>query len=211
MSKVKHIKQHKNDETGIAQESGELFERKFVELCHKKGYVVKNATRKEERMCHIDFWVTLDNGTKISVEVKGMKRMRRYKWIKGKKTLQPFQNKLHHVEWQNKGRPGWVCGIADFIAFGMCEPSRQLEAYTDKYIETNGCNFMMIDRATLQEHANSAIEKKGWSVISNWKEKKKCKDGVLYRRPGENDLVTMFDTKTLLNLNFEKNCIWTNN
>lgn len=101
---------HKNryDATGIAFDIGKRAEDIFVILAKKRDYIVRKSTQEEEFQ-HIDYVMTKNN-QKISVDVKGKKKISRSDIF--------ADDDLVWVEWKNvNGKNGWLHGKADLIAF----------------------------------------------------------------------------------------------
>ena len=101
--------------------AGESAENSFPKAARNKGMETRPASRHEQRVEHIDFWMSprgwrpnlqrekMTDKPKWSVEVKAMKRISRA-------SPKP-QSKWLWVEFKNvTGGPGWLYGSAVFIA-----------------------------------------------------------------------------------------------
>jgi hypothetical protein len=114
---------NKFDKTGESFALGANAEVGFVDAATKSGLKVTQGTKQDE-FKHIDFFVDTDNGTRLSVEVKSRKKIKR-----GDKEV---NDELLWIEFKNvAGKRGWLYGAADLIAF---------ERETD---------FLMVNRMTL--------------------------------------------------------------
>lgn len=100
-------------------------EHDFVAVAKQRGWQVECSTHTEDRYHHIDFWVTLPTGACLAVEVKGPKAIRYGHAV---------QRNFIHVEMTAvDGRPGWLCGHADIIAFE--DPQRKFIFVVRKDLE----------------------------------------------------------------------------
>ena len=174
-----YVPQHFKDTTGINQKEGEGAEMRFKRICGSYGYKVDQATRNENYRQHIDCWVTVVINDKyigrFSVDVKAAKRIARRD---RNGNFAPVQDKLHWVEWTNRGGGnGWVRGHADKIAFGMCDGS-----------------FTIVRRQALEDYIGPIIESK-----RNYRPRNQfdCVNGVLWKRYGNKDEMTMVTTDEL--------------
>ena len=75
----------------------------FVKLCNAIGYKCIKSTKNEDIYQHIDFWIERTDGTKTSVDVKGMNKVNEI-WVE-------FKNV--------NGKDGWMFGNQELIAFDI--------------------------------------------------------------------------------------------
>lgn len=88
---------------------GTAAEQRFANMCTERGLELRVATKKENVVFHFDFLVTLNDGRRKAVDVKAVKSRRR-----GERP----DPTVVFVEMQGvSGRPGWVFGNSDLIAF----------------------------------------------------------------------------------------------
>lgn len=173
------VPRHRRDTTGQNQREGLSAEKRFETLCQRNGWEVVQATRDENYKQHIDCWVNVSEDGKhvgcFSVDVKAAKRVARRD---RRNQFTEVQDKLHWVEWTGRsGWPGWVRGKAKWMAFGMCDGS-----------------FLMVDRARLESEVEPMIaSKRHISPNTQWD----CTDGVLWKRRGNKDEMTMVSTPQL--------------
>ena len=82
-----------------------LSEKRFQDLCLKKGFQIKKSSNDEDIHEHWDFKVN-----NSLVDVKGLKKTSR--------SDNDFNHDETWIEFQNvRGNKGWIKGKADFIAF----------------------------------------------------------------------------------------------
>lgn len=82
-----------------------LSEKRFQDLCLKKGFKIKKSSKDEDIYEHWDFKVN-----NSLVDVKGLKKISR--------SDNDFNHDETWIEFQNvRGNKGWIKGKADFIAF----------------------------------------------------------------------------------------------
>lgn len=78
------------------------------------GGTCAKSTEKEDVEDHIDFWWDSPKKGRIPIDAKGIKKNNR-----GDKA---FDDTIHWLELQNvKGKPGWLYGKAEYIAFRTFE------------------------------------------------------------------------------------------
>ena len=80
------------------------------QLVEKVGGSIVPATSDEDIYNHVDFWWVKPDGSRLGVDVKGMKK-------RSRNDLRP-DNDITWLELQNvNGGPGWLYGSAKYIAF----------------------------------------------------------------------------------------------
>lgn len=90
--------------TAATTSMGTAAERRFFDICRRRGYTIRPATSYENRVKHFDFEVQINK-----VEVKAMKAPRR--------GMAPDPNMIY-IELRNvSGGDGWLYGNADYLAF----------------------------------------------------------------------------------------------
>lgn len=103
------IEKNKFDKDGKSAEEGFAAEKTFTEIARSKGLIIQEATKEENMLEHIDYYLKGKDKT-VSVDVKSRKRTSR----KNKS----FNDEWIWIEIKNvQGRNGWLYGKADFIAF----------------------------------------------------------------------------------------------
>ena len=169
-----HIPRHYKDTSGRNQAEGYKAESNFQHICRSRGWTVRTATKMENCVKHIDFWVDTKQQL-FSVDVKSPKRVAR-RDASGR--VCSLQDKLHWIEWTNRGGgKGWVRGHAHFIGFGML----------------NG-DYMMVNRSLLEQKVEKMISLNKTIVPkTQWE----CTNGVLWNRCGNLDEMTMLTTQDL--------------
>ena len=99
----------KFDSSGESQKTGETAEKLFVMAANGVGWHVRPAPIILQWE-HVDFIITIQNSPDILVEVKGRKKNRR--------ADEEFNDEILTIEFKNvAGKPGWLYGAADWIAF----------------------------------------------------------------------------------------------
>lgn len=88
---------------------GTKAEQRFADMCVDRGLHFRVATKKENIFNHFDFLVTLKDGRRQAVDVKAIKSRRRG----GLPDPSVVFVEMRGVT----GRPGWIYGKADYIAF----------------------------------------------------------------------------------------------
>lgn len=177
-----YVPRHRRDTTGQNQREGLSAEKRFEKICQQKGWEVVQATRDENYKKHIDCWVNVSSQGKhvgnFSVDVKAAKRVARRD---RNNKFTNVQDELHWVEWTGRsGWPGWVRGKAKWMAFGMCDGS-----------------FLMVDRARLESFVDPLIQsKRTISPKTQWD----CTDGVLWKRRGNKDEMTLITTSQMYSI-----------
>ena len=93
------------------------------------GGTIMPSTRVEDMHDHVDFWWTMTDGTRVGVDVKGLKkRSRNDPRVNDEDTWIETMN-VH-------GEPGWVYGKATYIAFRRLRKTLLVERETlAAYIE----------------------------------------------------------------------------
>lgn len=115
------------------QTMGNEAEKQFKQIAEKNKYSVTVVTEQENINDHIDFKIEpYFSNVSYSVDVKSMKN--RYGVLQTDKVLIELKNVI--------GRPGWIYGKADLIAFQTPEGflifnREQLKEYTENYIKYN--------------------------------------------------------------------------
>ncbi len=164
---MKFEKQHKD---------GELAYQRFKRIAESQGWAVKRASDDQDINEHIDAFLKKD-GRVVSVDVKDMKKLDR--------SDLEVQDKYAFVEYMNvKGKPGWLFGKADIIAFAT------------------KTGFCVVGREALIEYCNSVVDRKATAT--------KASDALhkVYRREGRRDSMTLIE---LANLPKEIYRIWSEN
>jgi hypothetical protein len=100
---------NKFDYSGQNQRDGEFAEKTFKNLAESRGFLVKDATKKQQ-LSHIDLLVE-DKDKKIyTFDIKARKKINRADFA--------AKDDLIWVEFKNvAGSNGWLYGAADYIAF----------------------------------------------------------------------------------------------
>lgn len=99
----------KYDHTGESQKMGESAENLFEYLAKQKNLNPIKANVKQQ-ISHVDFILTVKNGSKYLVDVKARK--------KSSRTDCKVSDELVWIEFKNvSGNKGWLYGAADYIAF----------------------------------------------------------------------------------------------
>jgi hypothetical protein len=100
---------HKYDKHGDAFEAGQQAEDSFEAVFARNNWSIRDASLQEQ-YSHIDYWLSKDGSTEISVDVKARKKVKR-----GDTST---NDSLIWVEFKSvNGGDGWLYGKADFIAF----------------------------------------------------------------------------------------------
>lgn len=177
------VPRHSLDVTGVNQHDGLSAERRFHMKCeYMMGWSVVESSTSENCRDHIDCWVNVSSKGKhigcFSVDVKAAKRIARRD---ASGNMAPVQDKYHWVEWTGRsGYNGWVRGKAKWIAFSMCDGS-----------------FLMVNRANLEAYVGPLIEaKRDVSPKTQWE----CVDGILWKRQGNKDEMTLISSDQLREL-----------
>ena len=128
---------------------GNASEDRFVNACEGIGYDVRKSSKEEDMYQHIDYWIK-----------------RKHKWfgvdVKGNRHPETIW-----LEFQNvRGREGWLCGKAYYIAFDI--------------VEIGG--FAIVPRQDLLEWCRDNIQKKFTTKQDAYKK--------LYQREGRKDILT---------------------
>lgn len=115
---------------------GDNAEARFVRIAGKKGWKVKKSSRHDDRINHIDYYLTGrdkdGSDFTFSVEVKSRKALRRG---------QPVQDKWLYLEFKGiEGHDGWLYGKATFIAFEVED------------------GFILVNRAKLAAWGEEAVD-----------------------------------------------------
>ena len=99
----------KYDSSGESQKTGDAAEKSFVMAATGAGWHVRPAPIILQWE-HVDYIITIGNSTDILVEVKGRKKLRR--------NHEQFNDDIITIEFKNvAGKPGWLYGMADWLAF----------------------------------------------------------------------------------------------
>jgi len=172
------VPRHFRDRNGSARKMGVKAEQQFWMKCNDKKYTWQNATKDENCTQHIDCYITLPSLGKISVDVKATKKIAR-------RDMNP-QDTWTWIEWTARnGKPGWARSNVNFIAFQMLTG-----------------DFLMVNREELQNHVQPMIETNKHIVRVD--SQNAAKNGVLWRRAGNKDEMTLVrsDELALLNSSF---------
>jgi hypothetical protein len=113
---------------------GNAGEFRFVDILHKRGFLIKEIKGKRQWTEHIDyiFWKNLKEW---SVDVKALKKISRFD-----KEVNP---EIIWVEFKNvRGNDGWLYGKADFIAFELVDKfivvqTTELAKLSEKIVDKN--------------------------------------------------------------------------
>ncbi len=140
---------------------GKIKENEFVELVRKPEHQIVIPTTEQDINEH---WDVSINGVKF--DIKALKKVSR--------SDDEVNPEIHWVEIENvHGKPGWLYGMADYIAFE-----------TDK-------SWLIVKRGTLSQ----LIDDKLQMVVTNQPEPYK-----MYRRWGRYDVLTIVPTEDLRNI-----------
>lgn len=100
-----HSYQFKTDLVNLCDRIEANSEKAFPEFLNNRGWsFCGKSTQKQDMFDHIDCFVKDENGNKLSVDIKGLKR-----GVTDEKVLIEICNV--------QGRKGWALGKADLIAF----------------------------------------------------------------------------------------------
>jgi hypothetical protein len=137
---------------------GKVKENEFVELVRKPEHNIVIPTTEQDINEHWD--VSIDG---VKFDIKALKKVSR--------SDDEVNPEIHWVEIENvHGKPGWLYGMADYIAF-----------------ETN-ISWLIVKRQTLSELINNKLE------LAITTEPKQYK---MYRRWGRYDVITIVPTEDL--------------
>jgi len=174
MSSKIQVPRNERDADGSCQKEGLSAEEDFKKRVAERGGVWRNANREENIYKHIDCFV---DGK--AFDIKAAKRIarRNRRGMKGK-----VQDAFHWVEHQGiTGHPGWCHSRhMDYLAFQMLNGS-----------------FLVVNRAVLSSYLNERVKFLGGKLA---KSQYTAVDGVLWRRKGRADAMTLFSTAQLLSL-----------
>lgn len=107
-----------HDKHSTQIKDGERAEIRFKSIAESHGITVKESTYEENKKFHIDYHLN-HNGHKTTVDVKAIKSINR-KLIPNE--FLPFEQTWNWIEYKNNyGRPGWLFGKMDYIAFETLE------------------------------------------------------------------------------------------
>lgn len=165
------VPRHFRDRNGTSRNMGVKAEQQFWMKCNDKKYEWKNATKDENCTQHIDCYITHPHLGTISVDVKAAKKIAR-RDIRA-------QDTWTWIEWTARnGKPGWARSNVNFIAFQMLTG-----------------DFLMVKREELQNHVQPMVETKKHIVRVDSQDA--AKNGVLWRRYGNNDEMTLIRSDEL--------------
>ena len=165
------VPKHRRDASGQAQKMGYWAETHFKASCESKNFKWENASKEENCNQHIDCHVTTPKGMKFTVDVKAAKKIARG-------DRKP-QDKWTWIEWTARdGRPGWARSNVDFIAFAMLNGS-----------------FLLVKTEELKEYVEPMIEK--YKRVLRLDSQRDAKNGLLWRRNGNKDAMTLIATDEL--------------
>ena len=100
------------DTDGKSYEYGKSVESLFKEIGEKNGFKVEESSDYENIHGHIDFFITSPDNKRLSVDVKGMKKLNR--------SDESVQDEWLFLEFKNvHGNKGWLYGMAELISFEM--------------------------------------------------------------------------------------------
>jgi hypothetical protein len=140
---------------------GKIKENEFVELVKKPEHQIVIPTTEQDINEHWD--VSIDG---VKFDIKALKKVSR--------SDDEVNPEIHWVEIENvHGKPGWLYGMADYIAF-----------------ETD-ISWLIVKRGTLSQ----LIDDKLQIVVTNQPEPYK-----MYRRWGRYDVLTIVPTEDLRNI-----------
>lgn len=149
----------KND---VQVSDGKKAELRFKAMCEVVGIKAIDATDDENINKHIDYHLYSQHDGYLTVDVKCMKKISR-------EDPEP-QDKFVWVEFMNvRGKPGWLYGEAQFIAF-----------------ETKD-GFAVVDREKLVLHCNQHVNRE----INAYKPQDAL--NAVYRRNGRRDSMTLLE------------------
>jgi hypothetical protein len=168
------VPRNARDANGSCQKEGLSAEEAFKERVAERGGVWRNANREENIFKHIDCFV---DGK--AFDIKAAKRIARRN-RRGMKGL--VQDALHWVEHIGiTGHPGWTHAThMDYLAFQMLNKT-----------------FIVVNRSVLSSFLDDRVAFQGGKCA---KSQYTAKDGVLWRRKGRRDAMTLFSTDQLLAL-----------
>ena len=171
------IDKNKFDKDGKSAEEGHAAEKTFCEIAESKGFITKEATKKENMLDHIDFFLEGKDKT-VTVDVKARKRTSR----KDKK----FNDDWIWIEIKNvQGKNGWLYGKADFIVFErekefiLC-PRKTLINIVNAFVRFD---LSMVDRAYQAKYRIYQRYKRRDQITQiNIKEILKAKNTVIWKK-----------------------------
>jgi hypothetical protein len=174
------VPRNSKDVDGTCQKEGLSAEEAFKQRVAERGGVWRNANREENIYRHIDCFVDAK-----SFDVKAPKRIARRN-RRGMKGV--VQDALHWVEHVGiTGYPGWSHSKhMDFLAFQMLDNT-----------------FIVVKRVELAMFLDERVAFHGGKLATS---QYTAKDGVLWRRKGRKDAMTLFSTDQLLAL--PSSAIW---
>jgi hypothetical protein len=168
------VTKNARDFDGTCQNEGLSAEEAFKQRVAERGGVWRNANREENIYNHIDCFVD-DKAFDIKAAKRIARRNRR--GMKGK-----VQDDFHWVEHVGiTGFPGW------------CH-SRQMDCLAFQMLDGR---FLIVDRPTLAPFLSMRVDFHGGKLA---KSQYTAKDGILWRRKGRKDAMTLFSTAQLLSL-----------
>lgn len=175
---------------------GKQVEYLFESVARKNGWSAIHASKQDDMYRHIDYVIKKDNRT-LTVDVKSQKREARFmniqdEWhaIEFVGVVYPATKTVHfsHTPFNARtpdfllgsGRPGWLYGDADMIAFEL--QSR----------------FILVDRLCLQNHCANII------IFNPLVHRSQDAKYHAYSRYGRGDLIAYINKKDLYHLAEEK-------
>ena len=165
------VPRHRRDRTGHARNMGYNAEVHFKQKCKEKQYTWENASKFQNCEQHIDCFIETPKGLKLSVDVKAAKKIAR--------SDQKAQDKYTWIEWiRRDGKEGWAQSNVNYIAFQML----------------NG-DFLMVKTEELRNHVAPLVEK--YKRIVRVDSQHDAKNGILWRRAGNKDAMTLIETDVL--------------
>ena len=175
---------------------GKQIEHLFQSVAQKNGWDVVHASKQDDMYRHIDYVMKKDNRT-LTVDVKSQKREARFMEIQDEwhaiefvGVVYPATKTVHFSRTPfnvcipnfslGSGRPGWLYGDADMIAFEL--QSR----------------FILVDRLSLMNHCAESVKFK--PLVHRSQDAKYH----AYSRHGRGDLIAYINKKDLYHLAEEK-------
>lgn len=165
------VPRHRRDKTGHARTMGYNAEVDFQQKCKTQQYTWEKASKSQNCEQHTDCFIITPKGMRFSVDVKAAKKIARYD--------QKPQDKYTWVEWiRRDGEKGWAQSDVDYIAFQMLTG-----------------DFLMVKTKELRDHVAPLIEK--YKRIVRVDSQHDAKNGILWRRKGNQDAMTLIETDEL--------------
>jgi hypothetical protein len=167
------VPKHFRDRDGSSQRMGSDAEQLFQQKCIQQAIEWRPSNKQENMIHHIDCYVKRkEDKQEISVDVKACKKLMRWH--------PKCQDKLIWVEWMGRsGKPGWARSPKlDYVAFEMLSK-----------------HFLMVKRQELEDFVAPLIEKNRGIRPNTGTD---ARDGIIYRRAGNKDELTLLKSKDLV-------------